>query len=48
MWVVAIYRYGEIYQQVKPKREKVIVMQKKLESDMEKLAEQQKQLQEVD
>ena len=48
IWCIAMYKFTEAYQTVKPKREKVHAMQTKLKADMEKLENKQKELQSVE
>ena len=48
VWCKAMFNFTEIFQVVKPKREKVGIMQAKLKSDMEKLESKQAELREVE
>jgi dynein heavy chain len=48
IWCRAMFNYTEIFQIVKPKREKVFQMQAKLKSDMEKLESKQSELRSVE
>ncbi|OMJ83653.1 hypothetical protein SteCoe_15380 [Stentor coeruleus] len=48
IWCIAMYKFTEAYQLVKPKREKVSAMQIKLKSDMEKLQSKQDELRAVE
>jgi dynein heavy chain, axonemal len=48
IWSIAMYKFTEAFQLVKPKREKVFSMQVKLKSDMEKLENKQEELQQVE
>lgn len=48
MWCIAMYRYAEVLQIVRPKRERVEVMKTKLQSDMEKLKHKQNELRQVE
>lgn len=48
LWCIAMYKFTEAFNLVKPKREKVFAMQAKLKTDMEKLEKKQKELEEVE
>lgn len=46
-WCIAMNQYSEAFEVVKPKKERVLQMQAKLEGDMQKLREKEEELQEV-
>jgi dynein heavy chain, axonemal len=46
-WCIAMNQYSEAFEVVKPKKERVLQMQVKLESDMQKLRDKEKELQDV-
>lgn len=48
VWCKAIFRFSEVYQIVKPKRDKVELMQAKLKADMETLENKQSELRQVE
>ena len=47
VWVISMYQFAEVYQQVKPKKEKVQLMRNRLQADTQKLEEKQEELEQV-